>query len=77
MVFRKVFFNSNLDKNNIVCNDVNERKEDLYVYNQFNEPNTSKLPTRKIHPFPCSKFKFIKYWSDKISTLSVLSFDNR
>ena len=50
-------------KNNIVCNDVNERKEDLYLYNQFDESNTSKLPTRKMHPFPWSKlgFKNIKF----------------
>ena len=47
-----------LDKNNIVCNDFNERKEDLYVYNQFDESNTSKLPTRKMHPFPDSKLKY-------------------
>ena len=48
------------NKNNVVCTEIKERKEDLYTYQQFDESNTSKLPTRKSHPFPCSKLKFLK-----------------
>ena len=65
-----------LDKNNIVCSDFNERKEDLYVYNQFAESNASKLPTRKVHPFPDSKLKIISF-DERISKICFSSPCNR